>query len=73
MKLMEEVVELAGYQWQYFSMFLYLETVYSKPYILQRQWRFGVVRQFPRVSQGISGRRVIQCLLLCTLLPLYFV
>ena len=34
-KLMEDLVELVGYQGQYFSVDISLETTYSKPGILQ--------------------------------------
>lgn len=53
---MENIMKLAGYQRQYFSVGFSLQTIYSKPHILQvKQWRFRVVRQLSRGLKGFSA------------------
>ena len=62
MKLMEDVMELAGFQWQYFSVGLSLQTINATPHISQvRQWKFRVARQLSqglRVYQGHTSHSV---------------
>ena len=50
---MERIVELVGYQWQYLSVDMSLETIYWKLHILYlRQWRVRVVRQYAQALRG---------------------